>query len=204
MPAPKPSKTIAKKKVRIHSEKYLIRTIEPDDASDRWAGWMSDPQVRYMLNTAARDWTKADVASYIKTFDQRRNLLLGIFEKQTGTHIGIFTVDIHYGLGHFLVNLLIGEPAYRNKHVTTSIALPFREYFFETLGLNAAMASVLARNTPMIHYLLKNGWQLEQTVKQDAKSHPDGAVLDDVCLFSLSREVWRDWKKKTLAQAGKG
>jgi hypothetical protein len=31
------------KKVRIHSEKYLIRTIEADDASDRWASWMSDP-----------------------------------------------------------------------------------------------------------------------------------------------------------------
>jgi RimJ/RimL family protein N-acetyltransferase len=56
----------------------------------------------------------------------------------------------------------------------------------------------------MIHYLLKNGWQLEQTVKQDAKSQPDDAMLDDVCLFSLSREAWRDWKKKTLAPTGKG
>jgi RimJ/RimL family protein N-acetyltransferase len=153
-----------------------------------------------MLNMAARSWKKADVAAYIKKFDQRSSLLLGIFDKESGTHIGIFTVDINYRLGQFLVNLLIGEPAYRNKHVTTSIAPPFRDFFFETLGLNTAMASVLARNAPMIHYLLKNGWKLDETRKQAAKSNADDAMLD-VCLFSLSREAWREWKKKAYAQS---
>ena len=190
---------IAKKKVRIHSEKYLIRTIEMDDASDRWANWMSDPEAMYMLNMPARGWNKNDVINYIKTFDQRSSLLLGIFEKQGGTHIGIFTVDINYVQSQFLVNLLIGEPEYRNKNVTSSLTMPFREYFFETLGLNLSMASVLARNTPIIHYLLKNGWKLDQTLKHGAKSNADGTMLD-VCLFSLSREAWREWKKKTLAQ----
>ena len=201
MPTPN-QPMIAKKNVRIHTEKYLIRTIETTDASDRWAGWMSDPEAMHMLNMPARSWKKADVVDYIKTFDQRSSLLLGIFEKQRGTHIGIFTVDINHMLSQFLVNLLIGEPDYRNKHVTSSIALPFREYFFETLGLNTSMASVLARNAAMIHYLQKNGWKLDQTLKHGAKSNADSAMLD-VCLFSLSRDAWRDWKKKTLAQGNK-
>ena len=174
--------------------------IEPDDASDRWASWMSDPEVTHMLNLRARTWKKADVLDYIKTFDQLSSLLLGIFEKQSGTHIGVFTVDINQVRSQFLVNLLIGEPEYRNKHVTSSIAMPFREYFFETLGLNMAMASVLARNAPMIHYLKKNGWKLDQTLKHSTKSYADGAMLD-VCLFSLSRDAWRRWKKENLAQS---
>jgi RimJ/RimL family protein N-acetyltransferase len=151
MPAPTQSKRI----VRIDSEKYLIRTIEPDDGSDRWASWMSDPEVMHMLNLRPRTWMKADVLDYIKTFDQQSSLLLGIFEKQSGTHIGIFTVDINQVQSRFRVNLLIGEPGYRNKRVTSSIAMPFHEYFFETLGLNMAIASVLAHNVPMIHYLEK-------------------------------------------------
>jgi RimJ/RimL family protein N-acetyltransferase len=201
MPAPKRS-SIAKKNVRIHSEKYLIRTIETDDASDRWAGWMSDPEAMHMLNMRPRSWKKADVLAYIKTFDQRSSLLLGIFEKQSGTHIGIFTIDINHVRSQFLVNLLIGEPEYRNKHVTSSITVPFREYFFETLGLSMAMASVLARNAAMIHYLQKNGWKLDQTLKNNTKSNADGAMLD-VCLFSLSRDAWRRWKKENLAQSNK-
>jgi len=201
MPVSNPSPKIPKKKVRIHSDKYLIRTIEPDDASERWASWMSDPEARFMINLGSRPWTKADVVDYIKTFDQRSRLLLGIFDKQSGTHIGIFTVSLNHLLGHYLVNLLIGEPAYRNKHVTTSIAEPFREYFFETLGMNTSMASVLAHNASMIHYLLKHGWKLEQTLKQNVKSHADGSMLD-VCLFSLSREDWREWRKKIRAERG--
>jgi RimJ/RimL family protein N-acetyltransferase len=187
---PDQSTMLHRKEVEIHSEKYLIRTIAADDASDRWAGWMSDPDVRYMLNMAPRSWKKADVVNYIHTFNQGQNLLLGIFDKQSGAHVGIFTVDINPAPGHFLLNLLIGEPGYRNKHVTTDIAEPFLTYFFETLGLNAAVASVLAHNAPMIHWLQKNGWQLDQTRKQAARSHADGAPLD-VCLFSLPRETWR-------------
>ena len=64
------------------------------------------------------------------------------------------------------------------------------------------MASVLARNAPMIHWLLKNGWQLEQTLKQSTKSNADDAMLD-VCLFSLPRETWRDRTKNALAQSDK-
>jgi RimJ/RimL family protein N-acetyltransferase len=184
-----------RRNVRIDSEKYLIRTIETDDASDRWASWMSDPEVMHMLNLRPRTWMKADVLDYIKTIDQQSSLLLGVFEKQSGTHIGIFTVDVNQVQSQFRVNLLIGEPEYRNKRVTSSIAMAFHEYFFETLGLNMAMATVLGHNAPMIHYLKKNGWKLDRTVEHSRKSNADGTMLD-VCVFSLSRDAWRRWTKE--------
>jgi len=193
MPEPHQS-SVPRKIVRIHSERYLVRTIEPTDASERWASWMSDPEARHMLNMPAHGWGKPDIVKYISTFDQRSCLLLGIFEKSSGLHIGVLTVDINCVTSQFLVNLLIGEPEYRSKGVTTSIAVPFRDYFFETLGLNTALASVLARNIPMIHYLRKTGWQLDQTLKRSARSNADGEMLD-ICLFSLSREAWRAWRK---------
>jgi RimJ/RimL family protein N-acetyltransferase len=192
---PKPRQPIIPPKiVSIHSDKYLVRTIAADDASDRWAGWMSDPEATYMLNLPARAWTKADVAAYIKTFDQRSVLLLGIFEKSSGTHIGILTVDINQATGQFLVNMLIGEPDYRRRGVAWDITVPFRDYFFETLGLKVALASVLSRNTPIKDYLVKTGWQLDRVLAGGAKSNQDGGMLD-LSLFSLSRPAWRAWKK---------
>jgi RimJ/RimL family protein N-acetyltransferase len=193
MPAPQQS-IIPPKIARIDSEKYLVRTLGVDDASDRWASWMSDPEAMHMLNMPARSWGKADIVKYIKTFDQRSVLLLGIFEKASGSHIGIFTVDINHVTSQFLINMLVGEPEYRHKGVTMSITVPFRDYFFETLGLNTALASVLARNTPIMEYLRKTGWKLDQTIERGAKSSADGAMLD-LCLFSLSRQAWRAWKK---------
>jgi RimJ/RimL family protein N-acetyltransferase len=197
MQAPHQSR-ISRKIVKIHSKKYLVRSITADDASDRWARWMSDPETMHMLNMPARSWKKSDVINYIKTFDQRSHLLLGIFEKQSRAHIGILTIDIDYRLSQFLVNLLIGEPEYRNRGVTSDITVPFRDYFFETLGLNMMMASVLARNSVIIHYLLSSGWKLDHALERRVKSNTDGAMLD-VCLFSLSRDSWRAWKTKSPA-----
>src|SRR5206468_2052517 len=98
-----------------------------DDASDRWAEWLSDPEAMHMLNSPARRLTKVDVINYIKGFDQRTHLLLGIFERQTWKHVGIETVHINYSTRTFLVNLLIGEPEYRNRGVTNEFRLPFRD-----------------------------------------------------------------------------
>src|SRR5579872_7298277 len=116
MPKP-PQPNHPRKDVRIASEHYLVRTIALADASDRWAGWMADPGARHMLNLPERGWSKDDVVKYINTFDQRLCLLLGIFDKGSGAHVGILTVDVNYVQSKFLVNFLIGEPAYRYKGV---------------------------------------------------------------------------------------
>jgi [ribosomal protein S5]-alanine N-acetyltransferase len=193
------SSKIAKKIVRIDCGKYLIRSMNVGDASDRWASWMADPEAAYMLNAPARNLKKSDLVDYINRFDQNSRLLLGVFEKQTGTHIGILTIEIDHADGRFLVNLLIGEPEYRNRGVTNDITVPFRDYFFETIGLNRMACTALSRNHVIIHYLLKTGWTLDKTLKQHVKSHADGTMLD-LCLFSQSRDDWRAWKKANLAE----
>ena len=196
MATPRPPK-IPKTSVRIDCGKYLIRTIKADDASDRWASWMSDPEAVQMLNAAGRAMKKSDIASYIKQFDQRSHLLLGIFEEESGLHLGIFRIDIDHRTGRFLVFLLIGEPEFRNQGITNEITVPFRDYFFETLGLNAMLATALARNHAIIHYLRKTGWTLDQTLPRNVKSQSDGSMLD-MCFFSITRDAWRAWKKANL------
>jgi RimJ/RimL family protein N-acetyltransferase len=200
MPAPRQPK-IPKTSVRIDCGKYLIRTIKADDASDAWAGWMSDPEVITMLNSASQVLKKSDIVSYIKQFDQRSHLLLGIFEKESGLHLGIFRIDIDRQLGRFLVFLLIGEPEFRNKGITNAITVPFRDYFFETLGLNIMMASALAHNHAISHYLLKSGWSLDQKLERSVKSQSGGALLD-LCCFSMTRDAWRAWKKANVPKRG--
>ncbi len=193
------SSKIAKKKISVDCGKYLLRTINIGDASDRWANWMADPEAVYMLNAPVRNMTKTDLIDYINRFDQSSRLLLGVFEKQAGIHIGILTIEIDHRDGRFLVNFLIGEPEYRNKGVANDITVPFRDYFFETLGLKKIMATALARNHVIIHYLVKTGWKLEKTLERHVKSHSDGTMLD-LCFFSQSRDDWRTWKRANLPE----
>jgi len=198
---PSVSTKIPKKTVRIESDEYLIRTLTTDDASDRWAGWMSDPEVIHMLNAAPLKMTRSDIINYIKNFDQRSDLLLGIFEKRKGMHIGFFTINADYKLSQGVVNLLIGDPAYRHQGVLSVVRRQFAEYFFETIGLKTMMATALKRNQIILDTLLKAGWILNRTLNQHVKSHSDGTMLD-LCLLSLSRDTWRQRNKAAKSRPG--
>jgi RimJ/RimL family protein N-acetyltransferase len=185
---------LPKKKVRIDCGDYYMRTVTVDDASERWGAWMADPEAAHMLNAPAKTLTKAEVATYIGQFDQRTHMLIGIFATAADKLLGFLRVDIDPKLDRFLVSMLIGEPDHRHKGVTNAITVPFRDYFYETLGLKVMLATALSHNQPIIHYLLKTGWHLDKTIPGHVKSTRDGAMLD-LCFFSLTREAWRAWKQ---------
>jgi RimJ/RimL family protein N-acetyltransferase len=181
-------------KIRIDGNKYFLRSLTPEDASDRLARWFSDPDVRYALNAPAKIWSKHDVVNYISDFNQRSKLMLGIFEKTSDFPIGIFTILINQTTGQGLINILIGEAEYRNKGmrsrgVLVDIIGPFLDFLFHSLGLTEVLASALARNKIIINLLLRLGWKLDETLKKNQKSNFDAGMLD-LCLFSLTRSSW--------------
>jgi RimJ/RimL family protein N-acetyltransferase len=192
-----PQPRFPKRKVRLDCGKYILRTITVEDASDRWANWMADPEASLMLNAAPRTMTKSDIVAYIKGFDQRTHILIGIFEKASGLLLGFLRNDVDFATGQFLVSMIIGEPEYRHSGVTNACTIPFRDYFFETLDMKVMLATALAHNRPIIHYLYSTGWTLDRTIERHVKSNSDDQMFD-LCFFSQTREAWREWKKAKL------
>jgi RimJ/RimL family protein N-acetyltransferase len=192
MPTPQPKHP--KRKVWLDCGEYILRTITVEDATDRWAHWMEDAEASEMLNAPRKAMTKDDLVAYIKGFDQRTRILIGIFEKSSGLLLGFLRNDVDFTTGQFLVSMIIGEPDYRNSGVTNAVTVPFRDYFFETLGMNAMLATALAHNRPIIHYLYSTGWTLDRTIERHIKSHAAEQTFD-LCFFSQTREAWHAWKK---------
>jgi RimJ/RimL family protein N-acetyltransferase len=181
--------------VQIACGRFCVRTLTADDATDRWAAWMSDPKNLRLLNAAPKTMTRADVAAYIGQFDQRTHLLLGIFENRSGLLIGFFRVDIDPALNRCLGFMMIGEQKFRHWRVTEELRVPFQDLIFETFGLDKMLGTALASNRPMIRYLLKSGWTLDKAAARHVKSNVDGTMLD-LCFLSITREAWRAWKKR--------
>jgi RimJ/RimL family protein N-acetyltransferase len=194
-----PAPNLPKKNVQLDCGNYFLRTLKSDDASDRWASWMSDPKNLRLLNSAPKSMTRKDIVGYIDSFDQRSHLLIGIFEKQSGVHIGFFRVDIDPALNRCLLFMMIGEQKFRHWRVTAEIRVPFQDYIFETLGLDTMLATALASNRPMVRYMLKSGWELDKKATQHIKSRTDGSLLD-LCYLHISRDGWRAWKRRNLQQ----
>jgi RimJ/RimL family protein N-acetyltransferase len=195
MPPPPPK--FPKRKVRLDCGDYILRTITAEDATDRWAQWMDDPEASEMLNAPRKAMTRSDLVAYIKGFDQRTKILIGIFEKASGLLLGFLRNDVDFATGQFLVAMIIGEPEYRHSGVTNAVTIPFRDYFFETLGMKAMLATALAHNRPIIHYLYSTGWTLDRTIERHIKSNLDDRMFD-LCFFSQTADAWRAWKKAKL------
>ena len=77
----KPPAKYPKRKVNIDCGDYILRTIVPADATERWAHWMEDVEASEMLNAPRKAMTKDELVAYIRGFDQRTRILIGIFEK---------------------------------------------------------------------------------------------------------------------------
>ena len=193
MQAP-PMERLRKREFRFDCGKYWVRTIKREDASDRWANWLSDPWAAGAMNLPARKLQKSDIANYIRQFDQRSRLLLGIFEKRTRTHIGIIRVDADHAAKECLLNVFIGEPYHRGRGLMSEVAASTFDYVFEKTEFKKLTASTLARNELIKSYLIGAGWRLDRTHERELKSTADGTMLD-VCSFSITPEQWRAWKE---------
>lgn len=146
----------------------------------------------HVLNTAPRAFTRSDVADYIRQFDQRSRLLLGIFEMGTRLHVGFVRIDLEAG-GDALVNAVIGEAEHRNRGATTDIFVALLDFLFDKVGVNRVRASVLERNAGTLAYLLKLGWQKDETLRTPARSATDGAPLG-TCTVSWTREGYQAYR----------
>jgi RimJ/RimL family protein N-acetyltransferase len=186
------------KRVRLQTARFLVRNAMIADASDRWGGWMADAEASYMLNAPAKALTASEVASYIKAFDQRTHLLLVILETASGRLLGFFRVDIDEKLGRFLVSMMVGEPDYRHKGIMNELTVPFRDYFFDTLGLKTMLGMVLSHNEPVLRYLFKTGLNLDKKIERHVKSQTDDTMLD-LCYFSQTADAWHAWKRANVS-----
>jgi RimJ/RimL family protein N-acetyltransferase len=121
--------------------------------------------------------TKSDIADYIKSFDQREHLLLGIFERGTRAHVGFIRLDIDFKNSEALINAVIGEKKHRNAGATVNTFIPLMKFVFDDLELKRVRVSVLERNQTTLQYLLKLGWELDPEPESPVRSHSDGALL---------------------------
>lgn len=176
--------------LHFETERYILRSLTPGDASGRWAEWLNDPVAARMLNARPRSFTLDELRAYIATFDQTTRLLLGIFDRATGQHIGIMVGEI-VEEGHKIVpSVLIGEAAYRRIGVMSELGDAIHGHVFETLAFEAALAYVLPRNDAVIALLEWRGWKRVGVVPGAKVSVTTGEPLD-LLVYEMTREFWR-------------
>jgi ribosomal-protein-alanine N-acetyltransferase len=176
--------------VHLLTKRYLLRTLEPADASDTWLGWLRDPEVMSPLNELPWDITHEGLQDYIMAFDNRKRYLFGIFDISTEAHVGIYEIETRERHRTAAFTVLIGDKSHWGRDVVLETRVCLLNYFFEQRGIEKAIGKPLVRNFPMIYNYVAQGWQMEGILRGHCRSAFGGQRVDQY-QFGLLRSEWR-------------
>jgi RimJ/RimL family protein N-acetyltransferase len=145
------------------SESLQLFLLEESDVTERYVGWLNDPEVnRYLESRFERQTLESTRAFVNGCINNDKALLLGIrcrwLEDQ---HVGNIKVEINrpHGLGE--VGILIGEAAVHGKGIATQAIRMMVTIAREQLGLRKLTAGCYASNVGSERAFAKAGFTVE-------------------------------------------
>jgi len=151
-----------------------------EDATERYASWLNDPDVNTYL--ATKSTSMLELRAYIKSKNaQADTLLLGIFLHENDTHIGTVKLEPIDTLNkRATIAILIGEKQEWGKGLAGEAMSMLIEYCFSELHLNEVNLGVLAQNEHAIRSYTKLGFK--ETRREIGAVHYPNGVFDQVIM----------------------
>jgi RimJ/RimL family protein N-acetyltransferase len=148
------------------------------------------------LNMPARQLTLGDLANHISAFDNQQRFLVGMFDKETGAHFGVYLIDNLAQHRMAKLSYLIGARAFRGIGALRETGAGLIEHLFKR-GFEKLTAQVTLGNEPSIAALEALGFEREGTMRGEILSFRPGGGRLDQYFYGLLRE---DWKGKQARQ----
>lgn len=181
--------------LKLESEHFNLRSLEPDDAQLDWGQWLADPATAAALNSVPRNLSVGERRQFISHIDNKSSYLLGIFEKLSGRLVGMWAIYVDLAEREYLLNVLVWPGDGRNQGALTETREPIYRHFFNELGMNAARINVMANNTYVLGRLKKQPWTLEH---KSQMQQPGSVEPTEVCHLRMSKQAWSDFHAKQV------
>lgn len=184
--------------VFLKTRRFSLRSLKPADASQRWIGWLKDPEVMAPLNVPVRSRTAQELMAHVASADNSERYLIGIFDLATDVQIGFFMVDVDLFHRKATFNVVIGEKSWWGKGVVNEARAALLDEFFDHRGVEKAVGLPFARNFPAIFNYKAQGWRHEGTFRAQALAVAGGARLDQF-QFGLVKDEWHKLRAERAA-----
>ena len=147
--------------IPIKSESILLRSLQPEDATLVYLGWLSDPAINAHLEVRfSPPQSVTALQSIIADVNQcSHTLMLGIFLVEDGRHIGnikLGPIKWHHQVGD--IGFLIGDEEQWGKGYASKAIALLAEYAETHLGLAKLSAGCYQENLGSRRALTKAGF----------------------------------------------
>lgn len=148
----------------ILTERFILRPLSVDDATDTYLGWLSDEQSKF-ISTAHQVQRISDLRAYIASKAEQPDVLfLGIFDREDGSHIGNIKFEpVDSELGYAIMGILIGDTESRGRGVATEVISECGRSLKEERNIQQLILGVETANVAAIRAYEKIGFKVFKT-----------------------------------------
>lgn len=158
--------------VRIETPRLLLRTLEVGDVSQAYVDWLNDPEVNRYLETRFSRQTLESCRDFVEHCNgSASEHLLGIFFKETGSHIGnakLGLINAIHARGQ--LSLLIGEKSLWGKGLAREVIRAVSQYGFEQVNLEKIEAGCYESNLSSLRAFMAVGYNVDGFFRSHAIS----------------------------------
>ncbi len=166
---------------------YVLRLLGPEHATERYLGWLRDPEISRTLETDGASQTIETIRAFIKSHDNETRFLFGIFTKD-GAFIGTHSFRWYPKDKRATVGVMIGDKAYWGRAVPLETRARLLDWAFGELGCNKIEAGCYSINLPAIYNFKRQRWILEGVQKAHATIEGRPA---DLLFYAMFQKDWR-------------
>lgn len=145
--------------VPIQTSRLQLRSLTAADATERYTGWLNDPEVNRYLETKSA--TLESTRQFIEACNEGTDVLLGIF--LADRHIG----NIKLRERDRDIGVMIGELDCWGQGYATEAIRALTAYAFDEMGMERLIAGCYRENVGSARAFLKAGW--EEQGRQNGK-----------------------------------
>lgn len=173
--------SVAKSAVCIETGRLILKTLTTDTMSPDYLDWLRDSSVNRYLEARHMQHTRESVAQFVEDmFASDKDLMMGIFLKSTGKHIGnikLGGIDRVYSRAD--IGIIIGDHTLWGKGFATEAIEGLSDHSFGSINLRRLYAGAYASNKGSIKAFLKAGFQQEGILKGHwiVNGEPEDGVL---------------------------
>lgn len=158
--------------IKIETPRLYLRTLLASDVSQAYVDWLNDSEVNRYLETRLTVHTLDSCGEFVRNCNSSKSEhLLGIFFKETNTHIGNaklgFINDIH---SRAQISLFIGDKAFWGRGLAKEVVHSVTEYGFDQIGLERIEAGCYEGNFSSLRVFLSVGYIVEGFFRSHAVS----------------------------------
>lgn len=168
--------------LRLVGRRVTLVPFGPDRITDRYVGWLNDPEVNAYSRRKGTKATAEDAGRYLASLKPDEHVLAILTDGEHVGNVKFGPIDRQNACAD--ISILIGERAVWGQGIGAEAVYLVSRYLLKDLGLNRVHADSF--NPAFLKLVEKLGWQVEGVLRERVRLE-DG-FFDDTVVSLLGRE----------------